>query len=43
MTTEVKKKCEVFGCTSKGYTSFSLGPGAYISVCKKHYDEMQSD
>ena len=42
MTTELKKKCEVFGCKSEGYISFSLGPGTYIFVCKKHYEEIKS-
>lgn len=43
MTTEVKKKCDVIGCTTKGYISFSMGPGTYVFVCKHHYKEMLKD
>ena len=43
MTTELKRKCEVFGRTIEGNISFGLDPGTDILACKKHYQEMHGD
>ena len=37
------KKCETFGCNNIGWKSISLGPGAYIFVCKKCYEEIWNE
>jgi len=33
------KYCEMFGCDEEGWKSFSLAPGTFLLLCKRHYLE----